>query len=81
MSDELYTRNGSHLHAADVNRKYCGEEKHLQEEVGHEPNNSKQTEFLQNAKTREGGKASIKPAPLVVRWLASLTQQCELMLQ
>lgn len=38
----------SHLHAADINRQHCGEEKHLQEEVGHQPDNSKQTELLRD---------------------------------
>lgn len=46
--------DSSHLHAADVNRQYCGEEKHLQEEVRHQPHNSKQTELLRYRETRRG---------------------------
>lgn len=39
-------QEGPHLHPPDVDGKNRGEEKHLQEEVGHQPHDSKQTELL-----------------------------------
>lgn len=45
-------RGGAHLHPPDVDGKNRGEEKHLQEEVGHQPHDSKQTELL---KTKNSG--------------------------
>lgn len=41
----------AHLHAADVNRQNRCEEKHLQEEVGHQSHDSEQTELLQHIQT------------------------------
>lgn len=41
---------GSHLHAADVNRQHSGEEKHLEEEIGHQTDHSEQTELLHKKK-------------------------------
>lgn len=38
----------AHLHAADVNRQNRCEEKHLEEEVGHQSHDGKQTELLQH---------------------------------
>lgn len=38
----------SHLHAPNVYRQHCCEEEHLQEEVRHQPDYSKQTELLQH---------------------------------
>lgn len=41
----------AHLHAADVNRQNRCEEKHLQEEVGHQSHDGEQTELLQHIQT------------------------------
>lgn len=43
-------QDASHLHAADVYGENGGEEKHLQEEVGHQADDSKQTELLKTQK-------------------------------
>lgn len=38
--------HSSYLHSSNVYRQYCGEKEHLQEEIGHQAHDSKQTELL-----------------------------------
>lgn len=45
----------SHLHATDIDGEDCGEEEHLQKEIGHQANHSKQTELLQGEDTVNTG--------------------------